>query len=302
MSADMKEFKTYAEQVRILADRGMDMGDPAAAEAKLRTVSYYRLSGYWYPFRRLNGEGRGDDFYAGARFADVLALYEFDERLRAVTLTALMPIELAIRALLGHELGRIDPCAHLDPTLLDITRERGDQYRSWLSRYDDARRRSREDFVQHHDRKYGGKLPVWAAVELMDWGTLTYLYGFSPRSVQDAVAAACGLRAPQLTSWLKALNVVRNTCAHHGRLFNRVHAITPRLPRVGMHPDLDAVTPDWNRTFGQLTLVQFLSDRLGVGNRKLLPAVVRTFPQVRLVPVTHMGAPQGWNHASRLWA
>nr|WP_236995329.1 hypothetical protein [Glutamicibacter halophytocola] len=25
---------------------------------------------------------------------------------------------------------------------------------------------------------------------------------------------------------------MRNTCAHHGRLFNRVHTIAPKLPRL----------------------------------------------------------------------
>lgn len=114
-------------------------------------------------------------------------------------------------------------------------------------------------------------LPVWAATELMDWGSLTYLYGFSPRDVQDAVAGACELRAPQLTSWLKALNLVRNTCAHHGRLFNRVHTIAPKLPNVGLHPDLDSASTEWNRTFARLTFVQFLSDRLGVGRSRILP-------------------------------
>ncbi|MFC8730922.1 Abi family protein [Luteimicrobium sp. NPDC057192] len=67
------------------------------------------------------------------------------------------------------------------------------------------------------------------AQQLLDWGALSYLYGFASPHVQDAVADACGLLAPQLTSWLKALNLVRNTCAHHGRLFIRVHTITPNL-------------------------------------------------------------------------
>lgn len=302
MGEDVKAYKTYAEQVGLLAGRGMDMGDPEAAVETLRKVNYYRLSGYWYPFRKLTPSGREDDFYSGTRFSDVVALYEFDTRLRATTFAALAPVELAIRALLGHELGGIDPCAHLDSSKLGPTAQHDVQYSRWVERYEAERSQSREDFVEHHANKYGGRLPVWAATELMDWGSLTYLYGFSPRGVQDAVAGACGLRAPQLTSWLKALNLVRNTCAHHGRLFNRVHTITPRLPNVGRHPDLDAVSTDWSRTFGQLTLVQFLSDRLGVGRSKLLPAVMKSFPTVQIVPISHMGVPDGWQDASPLWA
>lgn len=231
MGEDVKAYKTYAEQVALLESRGMDMGDHDTAMATLRRVNYYRLSGYWYPFRMLSSSGRQDDFYGGTRFSDVVALYDF-----------------------------------------------------------------------HHNQKYGGRLPVWAATELLDWGSLTYLYGFAPRDAQDVVADACGLTAPQLTSWFKALNLVRNTCAHHGRLFNRVHTISPKLPRIGRHPDLDAVSTDWSRTFGQLTLVQFLADRLGPGRSKLLPAVMKSFPTVQIVPLSHVGALEDWQSASPLWS
>ncbi|GAB2474903.1 hypothetical protein GCM10027030_06490 [Luteococcus sediminum] len=212
-----------------------------------------------------------------------------------------MPIELAIRTLLGHELGRVDPSAHLDPTLLGPVARRGDAHAKWLRRYNESLRRSREDFVAHHKKKYGGQVPVWAAVELLDWGSISRLFEFAPLGVQEAVADACSLRAPQLGSWLKVLNVVRNTCAHHGRFFNRVHAITPKLPAAGLHPDLDAVNADYNRTFGLLTLIQFLLDRLDAGPGDLLPDVVAAYPDVPAIPITHMGAPGEWRGSSRLW-
>lgn len=303
MHDDVKAYRTYEEQVDLLAGRGMAIDDRDKAISTLQRVNYYRLSGYWYPFRQQVSGTRVDDFYPGTRLDDVVALYEFDTRLRAATFSVLAPIELALRALLGHELGRVDPCAHLDPTLLGPTARNGDGYKKWLEGYELELRRSREDFVAHHHAKYGGRLPVWAAVEVLDWGSLTFLYGLAPRNAQDAVADVCGLRAPQLTSWLKALNLVRNTCAHHGRLFNRVHTLTPKLPRVGIHPDLDAVSTDWSRTFGQLTLIQFLLDRLKVGRPAMLPAVLRSYPtSVHAVPITHMGAPSAWESVSTLWS
>jgi len=54
-----KQFKTYEEQVKLLVARGMNVGDQAAAAEQLEKVNYYRLSGYWYPFRKL-GTTRGD--------------------------------------------------------------------------------------------------------------------------------------------------------------------------------------------------------------------------------------------------
>ena len=304
MGEDIKEFKTYNEQIDILVRRGMDIEDRDEATFLLQQVSYYRLSGYCYPFREFKNSSRADTFFPGTRWRDVVDLYRFDSRLRTATFTALTPIELAIRAHLGHELGSLDPLIHLDPKKLGVTVDtpKEKKYNSWRKRYDRELESSREDFVKHHKQKYGGKLPVWAATEIMDWGSLTYLYEFSPRSVQDAISSRCGLNAPQLHSWLKALNIVRNICAHHGRLFNRVHAISPKLPAQGTHTDLDCINTDWKRTFGQLTLVQLLLDRLNVGNKKLLPTVVQSFPEVQIVPISHMGAPDNWQTASRLWS
>ncbi|WP_336642391.1 Abi family protein [Microbacterium sp. MMO-56] len=31
----------------------------------LQRINYYRLSGYWYPFRQKTTDGRGDHFYPG---------------------------------------------------------------------------------------------------------------------------------------------------------------------------------------------------------------------------------------------
>lgn len=302
MADEVKAYRTYDEQVDLLADRGMDVGDRQHAADVLRRVNYYRLSGYWYPFRQLIGGTRVDDFYPGTQMDDVVALYEFDARLRAATFSVLAPVELAVRALLGHELGRVDPCAHLDPGLLGPTARQGESYIRWRDGYELELDRSREDLVAHHHAKYGGVLPVWAAVEVLDWGGLTQLYGLAPRHVQESVSAKCGLLGPQLTSWMRSLNVTRNVCAHHGRLFNRVHSLTPRLPKVGVHPELDTATTAWNRTFAQLTMIQFLLNRLGLGRTRVLPAVVRTYPTVALVPLTHLGAAKDWETASQLWA
>lgn len=302
MNNGVKAYLSYDDQAELLERRGLDIGDKNDAVQILRRINYYRLSGYWYPFRELNGQTRSDTFYPGTRLADVVALYEFDSRLRTAAFSTLAPIELALRALLGHELGRIDPCVHLDPDLLGPTARQGDSYDRWRKDYEFELASSREDFVNHHRQRYDSRLPVWAAVELLGWGGLTWLYGFAPRSTQDVIADACGLSAPQLKSWLKTLNIMRNACAHHGRVFNKVHTFTPKLPAVGRHPDLDTAATAWSRTFGQLTLIQFLLDRLGLDRRRMLPTVVNSYPSVAMIPISHLGAATDWQTRSRLWS
>ncbi|WP_270258880.1 Abi family protein [Kocuria marina] len=305
-----KVFQAYSEQVRLLQSRGMQVADPARAERVLRTTNYYRLSGYWYPYRRrrLDGEGRSNTFLEGTSFDDVMALYEFDARLRAAVLADLGPIELAMRALLGHELGRIDPCAHLEPRLMGPSArvqgsaaEPSQQYRRWLERHAEDVRCSREDFVAHHREHYGSKLPIWAAVEVMDWGSLSAPYRLSPFKVQNVLAGGVGLSSAQLGSWLKSMNMLRNYAAHQGRMYNRVYTLVPKLPRSA-HPDFPAGGKDENaRCFTQLTVVQYLVRALSVGNARLLPAVLRSFPSVARLDIASMGAPGGWE-CQPLWS
>lgn len=294
-----KAFRSYRDQVALLRARGMRIRDAEAAVDELRLVNYYRLSGYWYSFRETAQGVRSDRFRPGTDLDDVLALYRFDERLRTSVFDALAPVELVLRAALGHALGRLDPCAHLRPELLGPLARTGDGHRSWLARHHLEIDRSREDFVEHHRAVYGGVLPVWAAVEVMDWGTLSRLFGFAPTIVQDEVSGRFGLRAPQLTSWLRALNVVRNACAHHGRLFNRAYAIRPKLPREGIDRSLDVARASMNRSYGQLTLVQYLRVQSGVGSASDLTTALRRFPRVALVPLADTGAPVGWE--SPVW-
>lgn len=300
MPTAVKAYKTYDEQVDLLASRGMDIGDRDAAINQLQHINYYRLSGYWYSFRRQGASDREDTFYPGTTFSGVIRLYSFDANLRTATFASLTPIELALRALLGHALGTIDECAHLKPALLGPRAAKGTYYATWMQRYQKGLADSKEDFVKHHHAKYAGTLPVWAAVEILDWGALTYLYGFSPRQIQDSIADKFGLTAPQLESWMKSLNVVRNICAHHGRLFNKVHAIKPKLPNAGQLPELDKARQEMNRTFGQLTLIQHMLRTLDVGRHQLLPAVLRSYPDINLLPISHIGAPPHWA-TSTLW-
>lgn len=232
--AQTKQFKTYPEQVELLRSRGMNIPDKNRAERLLGQLNYYRLSGYWYPMRRfIDGHDR-DEFVDGTSFDLVVSLYEFDEHLRHMAFTELDRIEMVVRTMLGYELGRIDPLICLSPSRLGARarqplRDGRTVHETWLTKYKSAVKNSKEDFVAHHEHKYGGTMPIWAAVEVMDWGMLSYLYGMSPSPVRNRIASRCSLRAPQLESWLKSLNILRNLTAHHGRIFNRVYDVKPKL-------------------------------------------------------------------------
>ncbi len=294
-----KPHKAYLEQVALLKEHGMHVEDDTAAVRLLQRVGYYTLSGYSYSFRLKSLEGiRTDQFRSGTTLVQIQSLWEFDSRLRGATFASLQHVETCLRARLGYLLGEIDPLVHLKPNLLSIDRDT--HYERWRNKLQYLIDDSREEFIVHHRDTRHGVIPVWVAVDVLDWGGLSYLYSFAPIRVREQVADQFGLSSSQLNSWLRALNVVRNVCAHHSRFFNRYYSITPKLPRVGISESLDSIAQSKDSTFGMLTLVQHLCTTIQGTNLRLIPLAVRSFPQQSGMDLGAIGAPDGWEPLA-LW-
>jgi abortive infection bacteriophage resistance protein len=86
-----KPHLSFSDQVKLLESRGLHVGDSDEAASLLSVIGCYRLSGYWYPYRRtVPGEvGRDDRFIDGATFEQVTRLYNADRRLKLLVLAAI---------------------------------------------------------------------------------------------------------------------------------------------------------------------------------------------------------------------
>lgn len=235
----LKTWMSFADQLVQLEQRGMVVDDRPAALDYLERIGYYRLSGYWYPMRAIDKVAsaarrqavRLDTFMPGSRLEDVVRLYVFDKRLRLLALDALERIEMAVRVDVAHLLGQRDPLAHENPACLHgnfakkhITRgpDQGrTQHQVWLLKYQTLLHRARkESFVQHHRQQYGA-MPIWAAIELWDFGLLSKLFAGMQFADQHTIAAMYGAPDGQaFAQWLRSLNFIRNVSAHHSRLWN----------------------------------------------------------------------------------
>lgn len=239
MSQQPKPWKSLDDQLGLLQQRGMSVDNPSAAKSYLERLGYYRLSGYWYPFRKLDPAQtpnspiprRLDSFIEGSHFADVVRLYVFDKKLRLLAMDALERIEMAVRVDIAHLLGKVDPYAHENPGCLHGNFSKKIQKRGsamgrtehdlWLDKYRSHLQRSRrEPFVDHYQKNYG-RLPIWVTVEVWDFGMMSKLYAGMKIADRDVIATKYG--APDgntFTSWLRSLNFIRNVSAHHSRLWN----------------------------------------------------------------------------------
>lgn len=239
MVKPLKPWFSFADQLKQLQARGLHVDNSAAALDYLERLGYYRLSGYWYPLRAIDpttsmAQGKAvrlDTFVADSRFEDVVRLYVFDKKLRLLALDALERIEMAVRVDVAHLLGHHDPRAHENPACLhgNFTKKlltKGPDagktpHQVWLAKYQSMLQRARnEPFVQHHLQQYGA-LPIWAAIEVWDFGLLSRLFAGMKHADQQTIATMYG--APDghaFAQWLRSLNFIRNVSAHHSRLWN----------------------------------------------------------------------------------
>jgi abortive infection bacteriophage resistance protein len=115
----MKNWKSIDDQLGLLKSRGMAISEPIRAKKALERFGYYRLSGYWYPFKQADDDGTIlDQFIPDTHMSDAVDLYVFDKKLRLLALDALERIELALQVDIAYRFGRRDDCAHLKPHLL----------------------------------------------------------------------------------------------------------------------------------------------------------------------------------------
>lgn len=124
----IKEWTSFSQQLELLKNRGLIFEDEQKALGYLKTIGYYRLSGYLYSFRQVDAQNSNrklDGFIGSSHFEDVKNLYMFDKKLRQLALDALERIEVALRVNISYSLGRYSPTAYLEAQYFD------DNFNSW---------------------------------------------------------------------------------------------------------------------------------------------------------------------------
>src|SRR5216684_4264902 len=117
-----KPYLPVTDQLALVKGRGMIISDDALAQAYLNRVGYYRLSGFWFPYRDSKTVGGevvvSDNFRDGTKFSEIIDLYVFDKKLRLLMLDVIERIEIALRVQITLQLGKYGPDAHRDRAVL----------------------------------------------------------------------------------------------------------------------------------------------------------------------------------------
>jgi abortive infection bacteriophage resistance protein len=326
-----KPWLSFDDQLHHLADNGLIIDDFNQAKTCLERMGYYRLSGYWFPFRershtcspldydqRKKKKKKGytnrialDTFIDGATFKNAVDLYVFDKKLRLLMLDALERIEVSLRVDISHKLGEIDTFAYLKPELFfdefscHIEQRTGmTPHHSWLSSHAALITRSKEEFIRHNKEKYGLPLPIWVACEVWDFGALSKLFAGMKECDQDDISAKYGISNGRIfASWLRSLNYLRNVCAHHSRLWNRNIVEAPQLPgnhEFSLSEAFDQNNRAKNRPFLLFCITLQVINKINPSSswaQRFLNLIAEDFPDLSHlnISVDAMGTITGWH-------
>lgn len=290
---------TLEAQADQLLDRGL-AGDRDELIARLRAVNYYRLSGYLQPYRVLDADGNLTNAYQpGTTLKEVWRRYNFDRRLRIVLLDAIERIEVAVRTrLVFHFVREHGAFGYTEPLNLPGFFKTITEYMEWRTGLvEETRRARKEQFVEHFSKKYGDhhkELPLWMLCELMSFGSMLRFANAVAPDLKKAVAEEYGMPDELFASWLKAIYAVRNACAHHSRVWNRVFGVTPKMPHRNKFPDWHTEPNLPNDRVGYaLAICHFWLGH--ISNTSLWrERLFKLFDEYPEIPLAKMGLPDEW--------
>jgi len=258
-----KPVLSIEDQIAKLSGYGMFFGDKQRAAHYLGELNYYRLSGYRL---RYETDHATHALKSGTTFEAVLADYMFDRELRLLVLDAVERLEVSVRTHWAHQLALRHKNAHphLDSALFKVRSQQWSHPAAVAALIGNVER-SREIFIRHLRTAYDELLPpIWASVEVMTLGEISrWFSNLRHAADRNAIASDYGLDEALLDSFLHHVSIVRNVCAHHGRLWDRDILFKATLPTK--RPD--ALVKSLNRDapgqiYNTLTILGWLLGRI----------------------------------------
>jgi abortive infection bacteriophage resistance protein len=280
---------TIDEQITLLKERGMSFKNEAEVKMYLSNISYYRLSAYWYTL--LQNPKTEHNFVENTNFSQVLDTYIFDRRLRLLIFDEIERIEIALRTNIIYQF-----CLEYGNNWYEnksLFRGSDSYFYKFNMILQEEMNKTREVFIQHYREKYTDPAnpPAWMALELISFGQLSMLY----KNLRN-----CNARR-KVAAHFETLSYVRNTCAHHMRLWNRKLPRTPMLPKNTKYNWLKEISEPnkVNRIYTCLATINYLLSAISPGNSfaKKIKDLLSRYPNL---PIQYMGFTPNWS-SEKMW-
>jgi len=237
------------EQITNLKSKGLLIPDEDYAKSMLNDISYFRIiKAYSLGLKHKNG-----DYFENISFNDIIDLYLFDSNFRQLLFPFIEKVEINLRCRLSNYFcGKYGVLGYEDINNFKIPAGIFSVFFEEMQK--EIIRNSRSPFIKNFQDNYtGGKIPLYALVEISSFGTLSKFYKNMKNEDKKAVAKTFGTGYTYFESWVESIAFVRNICAHYGRLYN---AKLPKSP--ALYKQYSELGIGNNRVFSTLICLKHL--------------------------------------------
>lgn len=214
----MKEHQpsiTIDQQINNLKSLDLIIDDEEYAKKILNDISYFRLiKAYSVGLKPENSNYDGN-----VTFNHIVDLYLFNSNLRQIIFPQIEKVEVNLRCRVSNYFGNTYGVLGYYNDSYFTNKEYHTQF---LDDLDLAiRRNSKSPFVINFLDNYEGyRLPIYAAVEILSFGTLSMFFKNMLNADKKNIAKLYNVGYTYFESWIESISYVRNICAHYGRLYN----------------------------------------------------------------------------------
>jgi len=273
----------------MLESQGLNIGDRERALHIVRNVSYSRLKSYLIPFMADRTTHR---FKPGTTLEQAYILYSFDRRFRELVFHEMEKIEISVRTRMAYASMNDDGGYWFENPSYFSNRH---YHYSILRRLDGEINRSDDDSIVRFREKYSNRFPpCWITLEASSMGLLSSMYdALKPGYFKRKLADFYSVPDTVFASWLHHLVYIRNVCAHHGRLWNRVLSIQAMVPRSARTEFPPQSTDAAEHIYLTLCIIKYFIDIIKPGNTfpSRLKMLMNSY---NMVDEKQMGFPSGW--------
>lgn len=221
---DEKVFRDTRTQIGILKSRGVIIKNKRVAKRLISNINYYNLiNGYKEPFLQKNTTY--EKYLPGTTLEEIYALYEFDRKLRVITLEYILEIEKQVKSLISYWFSKVH--GHKNYLKLENFDTQGIKKYGQVcdlqsNLYKKISLNIDKDLSVSHYVSGKNYLPLWVLVNTLSLGDISKFYSNMIQQERNEVARRLkwGIREHQLASCLFFLSTIRNRCAHDERLYS----------------------------------------------------------------------------------
>ncbi len=283
----MKRLKVHSnpisveEQIKNLIDLGLIIDDLDYAKEVLEKISYYRL------VKAYGSTFKSKGFYKDEiRFEDIVDLYKFNRELRYIILRVVEYIEISLRAQISNYFSlKYGNFGYED--LSNYYNE--DEQRKVVSEIKrQIKINTKSPLIKNFKDGYeGGKVPLYAAIEVVSFGTLSKLYKNMKKEDKATISKYYGVKHSYFESYIENFAYIRNICAHYGRLYNELIPKSPQLLKKYRSQNISN-----NTLFATFLVFKIVVDEKIYED--FYNALVSLINKYQVVDLRRMGFPENW--------